>query len=171
MMRVLAMLLCCYGTVCEAEPGTANSPQVIVATKKLASEGAQATEQRQIFLLYVSRPHCPYCAALEKEVLMPMLKNPSKSAKIHLRELSWDAAGVIDFQGYERKASDLIEQFAISGAPTLLFFDGSGRELAPPIVGYYSRDFYWAYFERAIAQAHASVAATAQKKAARQAAF
>jgi thioredoxin-related protein len=165
MMRVLAMLLCCYGAVCEAEPGSANSPHVIVATKNLAREGAQATEQRQIFLLYVSRPKCPYCAALEKEVLMPMLKNSSKMAKLHLRELSWDAAGVIDFQGHERKASDLIEQFAIPGAPTLLFLDGSGRELAPSIVGYYSRDFYWVYFERAVAQAYAAVADKARKKA------
>jgi thioredoxin-related protein len=166
MMRVLAMLLCCYGAVCEAEPGAANSPHVIVAAKNLAREGAQATEQRQIFLLYVSRPQCPYCAALEKEVLMPMLKNPSLMAKVHLRELSWDAVGVVDFQGRERNASDLIEEFSIPGAPTLLFFDGSGRELAPSIVGYYSRDFYWVYFERAVAQAHASVADKAQKKAA-----
>jgi thioredoxin-related protein len=167
MMRVLAMLLCCYGAVSEAEPGTANSPHVIVAAKNLALEGAQATQQRQIFLLYVSRPQCPYCAALEKEVLMPMLKNSSKMAKVHLRELSWDAVGVIDFQGRERNARDLIEQFAIPGAPTLLFFDGSGRELAPSIVGYDSRDFYWAYFERAIAQAHALVIDKTQKKAAR----
>ena len=166
MMRVLAMLLCCYGAVCEAEPGAANSPHVIVAAKNLAREGAQATEQRQIFLLYVSRLQCPYCAALEKEVLMPMLKNPSLMAKVHLRELSWDAVGVVDFQGRERNASDLIEEFSIPGAPTLLFFDGSGRELAPSIVGYYSRDFYWVYFERAVAQAHASVADKAQKKAA-----
>jgi thioredoxin-related protein len=163
MMRVLTMLLCCYGAVCEAEPDAANSPHIIVAAKNLASEGAQATERRQIFLLYVSRPQCPYCAALEKEVLMPMLKNSSKIAKIHLRELSWDAVGVIDFQGRERNASDLIEQFAIPGAPTLLFLDGSGRELAPSIVGYYSRDFYWAYFERAIAQGHVSVADKALK--------
>jgi thioredoxin-related protein len=167
MMRVLAMLLCCYGAVCEAEPGAANSPHVIVAAKNLAREGAQATEQRQIFLLYVSRPQCPYCAALEKEVLMPMLKNPSLMAKVHLRELSWDAVGVVDFQGRERNASDLIEEFSIPGAPTLLFFDGSGRELAPSIVGYYSRDFYWVYFERAVDHAHAWVADKPQKKAAR----
>ena len=164
-MRMLAMLLSCYGAVCEAEPD--NSPRVIVAAKNLASEGAQATEQRQIFLLYVSRPQCPYCAALEKEVLMPMLKNSLQMAKVHLRELSWDAAGVVDFQGRTRTANDLIEQFAIPGAPTLLFLDGSGRELAPSIVGYYSRDFYWAYFERTIAQAHALVVNKAQKKAAR----
>ncbi|MFT6039448.1 MAG: thioredoxin-related protein [Candidatus Azotimanducaceae bacterium] len=166
MMRVLAMLLCCYGAVCEAEPGSANSPHVIVAAKNLAREGAQAIEQRQIFLLYVSRPQCPYCAALEKEVLMPMLKNPSLMAKVHLRELSWDAAGVVDFQGHARNANALIEQLAIPGAPTLLFLDGAGRELAPSIVGYYSRDFYWVYFERAVAQAYALVADKAQKKAA-----
>jgi len=161
MMRLLVMLLCCYGMLCQAESRAETQPHMISAVQSLVTDGAAAMAQQQVFLLYVSRPQCPYCAALEKEVLLPMLKDPALRSKLYLRELSWDAVGVVDFQGRQRTARDLIADLGIPGAPTLLFLDGSGAELAQPIVGYHSRDFYWAYFERAIAQAYASIAATA----------
>ena len=131
--------------------------QPIEAAVDLARQGRQVTQEQQIFLLYVSRPDCPYCAQLEKAVLLPMLKDPLLTEKIYLAELSWTSALITDYNGQQRSGTDIVNEYGIFGTPTLLFLDGAGHEIAERLVGYQSVDFYWSYFERTIASAWATL--------------
>ncbi len=141
-----------FGFILCVLPGLAAAQSIEVAVD-LARQGRQVTQQQQIFLLYVSRPDCPYCAQLEKAVLLPMLKDPLLTEKIYLAELSWTSALITDFNGEQRPGADVVNEYKVFGTPTLLFLDGTGREIADRLVGYQSVDFYWSYFERTIASA------------------
>ncbi len=125
----------------------------IQQVQNLASESQQANSQDKVYLLYISRLACPYCARLKKNVLHPMLMSKEYEGQVELRELTWEGGQVIGFNGRPYQSIEIINDFAVVGTPTLLFLDDKGRELTPRIVGYDSEDFYWFYFDRAIKNA------------------
>ena len=122
----------------------------IQEVKNLASESQQAVAQNKVYLLYISRLACPYCARLEKNVLHPMLNNEEYDAQVELRELSWEGGQVIGFDGQPHPSLEIINRYAVVGTPTLLFLDSTGEELTQRLIGYHSEDFYWYYFDEAI---------------------
>ena len=131
----------------------ADDPDILPATR-LDRESHAAVSAGRVYLLYISRPECPYCAKLEAHVLRPMLRSHRFDNQIVLRELSWEGDRVTDFEGRRRDPSELVREYGITGTPTLLFLDAAGEELTSRLVGYYSDDFYWYYFENAIRRAH-----------------
>lgn len=132
---------------------------LIAQVQNLASESRQAMAEDKVYLLYVSRLRCPYCAKLEKNVLLPMLNNKQYGKLVELRELSFEGGEVVDFNNQSHLSIEIINQFAIPGTPTLLFLDNNGEELASRIVGYNSEDFYWYYFDKAIEAARTELLA------------
>ena len=125
----------------------------IQEVKNLASESQQAIAQDKVYLLYISRLACPYCARLEKNVLHPMLNSEDYDVQVELRELSWEGGQVIGFDGKAHQSLEIINRYAVVGTPTLLFLDSSGEELTQRLIGYHSEDFYWHYFDEAIEKA------------------
>jgi thioredoxin-related protein len=142
---LVALLITLYVPALVAEP--------IQAAADLAGESQRAVNQNRVYLLYVSRLDCPYCARLEKNVLFPMLRNDEYVELVDLREISYEGGEVVDFDGQTRASVDIIRRYGIIGTPTLLFLDEDGAELADRIVGYHSEDFYWFYFDKAIEEA------------------
>lgn len=131
--------------------------QTIETTADLAATAKLSAARGKVLILYVSRPSCPYCAQLEKDVLQPLLKDPALMAKITLRELSWTSRIVTGFDEQQHTAAEVITAFGIAGTPTLLLLDGKGHEITERMVGYPSADFYWYYLEEAIKKAHATL--------------
>jgi len=119
----------------------------------LASESQQAISQDKVYLLYISRLACPYCARLEKSVLLPMLNNGDYDGQVELREISWEGGQVTGFDGRAHRSIEIINDYDVVGTPTLLFLDNNGEELTSRLVGYHSEDFYWYYFDEAIESA------------------
>jgi len=122
----------------------------IPMARDLALEARGAEGSGKVYLLYVSRPQCPYCKRLEKNVLSPMRVSKAYVDSVDLYELSYEGAEIVDFDQETRSSIEIVRQFGIIGTPTLLFLDGSGTEIAERIVGYHSEDFYWYYFEQSI---------------------
>lgn len=129
----------------------------IIYTKNLAVESAAAVKQGKFFLLYVSRPDCPYCESLKKDVLHPLLKGKRFDHLLVLRELSLVDESVIDFDNKKRTAGSVLAKYEIVGTPTLLFLDEKGEQLTSKLSGYFSKDFYWSYFENGVAKAIAKL--------------
>ncbi len=125
----------------------------IIMAENLAIESLQALEDGKVYLLYVSRPECPYCARLEKNVLHPMMKSHEYDSLVMLRELSMEGGMVTDFDGVAKSSGEITAPLQIIGTPTLFFLGAKGVELAPRMTGYYSEDFYWHYFDKAIKDA------------------
>jgi len=63
-----------------------------------------------------------------------------------------------DFQGKALTHEDMVRQWKISIAPTVLFFGKGGVEAADRLVGGYLPDFYGAYLDARLAQARQRVA-------------
>jgi hypothetical protein len=57
---------------------------------------------------------------------------------------------VLDFQGRATTHDQLIKQWRISIAPTLLFFGPGGKEVAERMEGGYLPDFYGPYLDERI---------------------
>ena len=142
---LVIVFIAIYLPVLAAEP--------IAAAHNLPAEAKRAVSADRIYLLYVSRLACPYCALLEKNVLFPMLRNDDYLAWVDLHELSWEGGKVVDFDRHSRTAIEIISRYGVIGTPTLLFLDVAGNELTDRIIGYHSEDFYWHYFDKAIRKA------------------
>lgn len=129
----------------------------IQEAQNLALESQQAMIEDKVYLLYISRLECPYCARLKKNVLHPMLKNKDYEELLELRELSFEGGQVVDFDGKSYLSIEIINRYAVIGTPTLLFLGDKGEELTSRIIGYHSEDFYWFYFDKAIKKAKAEL--------------
>jgi hypothetical protein len=114
----------------------------------------------------ISRPACPFCEAIRREQLLPMLRaqksSPTPSTPV-LVEFDFTVTNKFDVAmnpGPSRiSAPDsprkLAQQLGIKLAPTLLFLgwdkvSGEFQELAERLVGYGSRDFFSAYLDERI---------------------
>ena len=135
---------------------------VLQSANNLATESRQAGLDQKIYLLYISRPDCPYCARLEKDVLQPLLAGREFDHQLVLRELSMEQAQLIDFDGRPSSGQKLMAQYQVDGAPTLLFFDSQGNELSERLNGYFSTDYFWYYFIERIGQASLKLSGPAQ---------
>ena len=129
----------------------------IPMVQNLVTETRQAEDSGMVYLLYVSRPACPYCRQLEQNVLFPMRVSKSYMNSVDLREISFEGGNVIDFDNQSHPSIDIITRFNVIGTPTLLFLDSSGAEITERIVGYDSEDFYWYYLEQSIENAYEAI--------------
>jgi len=125
----------------------------IVYVSNLAKESAAAVDAGKIFLLYVSRPDCPHCELLKRDVLHPLLKGNRFGEDLILRELSLADRAIVGFDNKMQTANKLLVKYEIVGTPTLLFLDQNGGQLTDKLSGYFSKDFYWSYFESGIKKA------------------
>jgi len=129
----------------------------------LSLEGKAAFRKNKVLLLYVSRPNCPYCEKLKVDVLIPLVRGKRFDDKIVIREISLDDNAIIGFDGKQGTANEILVSYDIVGTPTLLFLNRKGDELTEKLSGYFSKDFYWAYFEKAVRLAVSKLKDTDQK--------
>ena len=122
----------------------------ILPAYDLALQSSEAQAEGKIFVRYISRPGCPYCARLEKSVLHPMLKMPEYTARVSLRELSWVEGAIRDFDGDARYIGKIVKRYGIVTTPTLLFLNPEGREIAERLVGFTGDDFYFSYLAHSV---------------------
>jgi len=102
-------------------------------------------------LLVFSADYCPYCQILEEEFIRPMLISGDYEGKVIIRVLKLDGGDTLrDFDGNTVSAEEFANRHDVRLTPTLKFFDGRGRQLAPKMVGLTTVDFYGGYLDEAI---------------------
>jgi thioredoxin-related protein len=111
----------------------------------------------------VSRPACPYCEAIRREQLFPMLRD-KPFTRVAIVEFDFTVTSRFESAvnpGPSRIVAPespraLAKQLGIRLAPTLLFLGWANnefQELAERLVGYGGRDFFYAYLEERISLA------------------
>ncbi|MFN2308992.1 MAG: thioredoxin family protein [Gammaproteobacteria bacterium] len=141
-------------------PGRAELPRVAPA-QDLHADARLAEARGLPILLAFTRHDCRYCTQVEADFLVPLLLNDYETNRVLIRTLLIDAGGELrDFDGTRVTPAALAERYGVRLAPTLIFVDAQGRELAERLVGLTTPDFYGGYLEAAID------AATAQLQAA-----
>lgn len=102
-------------------------------------------------LIEVAMGHCPWCARLEEEFLLPMLRSGDYNDRVIIRRIDLDLhTPLVDFDGRPISSSDFAVRYGVRLTPTVLLLDGQGRELAEPLVGLTTPDFYGGYLDAAI---------------------
>ena len=105
-------------------------------------------------LLMIAADHCPYCSLVEEDVIKPMIISGDYVNKVLIRKLDLDTQGdVVDFDGVKIDSSELANRYDIDVTPTVLFLDGSGRQVARRMVGVSTIDYYGYYLDEAIDKA------------------
>lgn len=129
--------------------GWAASP-TLPSSDSLEQDLRRALRAKQPLVVMVSLDGCPYCHAARRSFLVPM------SRQGHLAVVQLDMRSnraVRDFAGQMRTQDELIQQWGVKVAPTLLFFGPQGVEIAERMVGGYLPDFYGAYLDERLQKA------------------
>ena len=134
-------------------PALAPHPSLpVAASLRAAAVDAQAL--RRPLVLMVSIQNCAFCDLVRTNYLGPMHRRGELHA-VQIDMLDRHTA-LQDFQGQSSTARALTRQWGLRIAPTLLFFNAEGREVAPRLEGMAVPEFYGAYLEQRLALARAA---------------
>lgn len=120
----------------------------------LKDELAAALERREPLVIMVSLQGCAFCKVVRNNYLAPM----HEQERLHVAQVDMGSRDrLVDFRGTTTTHGELVKQWKIRIAPTVLFFGRGGLEVAERLVGGYIPDFYGAYLDQRLEQARASL--------------
>lgn len=132
--------------------------RLIALADSFVTDAGLSTERGLPVVVFVSQHGCRFCAALRKQVLLPMIRAGELADRAIFRELSLDAGfTVTDFGGNDIAGRHFADRYAAVVTPTLLFLDARGVEIADKIVGIGNIEFYSFYFNRALESARSEL--------------
>lgn len=134
-------------------PVLAASPEEVPMAENLQAEGKLAEGRGIPLMLVFTSPFCVYCDRVKAEYLGPMVNDPAYRDKVLIRQV--EAGGdiaLIGFDGGKTTHGAYAAREKIIMVPTIKVVDGQGRELAKPIVGFLTPDFYFGYIQDAMSQ-------------------
>lgn len=117
----------------------------------------EAARDRTVIVALFSLPGCPFCEAIRRDQLRHLAR---EQAAQRVRVVEYDLTDRRPFGGPAARSpapdspAALAASLDVRLAPTVAFIGPDGREIAERLVGYSSPDFYGAYLEQRIAQAH-----------------
>ncbi len=130
-----------------AQPGWLPSPTHL---QRLAE--ALAAQGRPLVLM-VSLVDCPFCHRVRLSEMRPRQQEGLVVAEI-------DISGprtLVDFAGASATHRDMARRYRVQVAPTVLWLNRKGDEVAERLVGASIPDFYGAYFDERMAAATAAL--------------
>jgi len=118
--------------------------------QNMAELAAKANKMGQPWVLLVSLPGCPWCQLLRRNYLVPMQKEGLHAFEIPLNERHLQ---ILDFQARRLTPAAFCASLNITAAPTVLFFNAQGQEIAPRIEGVASADMLGAILDDRLTRA------------------
>ncbi len=123
---------------------------VLPVAISLSDQLAQALQKGKPLVVMVSLKGCPFCEVARNNYLAP-LQREGQIEVVQVNMLT--ASPLTDFHGKALTHEQLVRQWGVNIAPTVLFFGRDGAEVADRLVGGYLPDFYGAYLESRLQQA------------------
>lgn len=117
----------------------------------LQAVGQEARQRQLPILIMFSREGCPYCDVVREEFLKPMLRSGDYIDRVIILEIHSDGYTPLrDFNGQMISADALAHRYRAGFAPTVVFLNHQGKELAERLIGITTRDFYGGFLDEAI---------------------
>jgi len=117
----------------------------------LQAVGQEARARKLPILIMFSMRDCQYCDVVREEFLKPMLRSGDYDDRVIMLELYSDSYTQLrDFNGQLISSSELTQRYKAGFAPTVVFLDSQGKELAERLIGITTRDFYGGFLDEAI---------------------
>ncbi len=154
MSRLIAILAAIVAWGTSAAAGQEGVP----SARNLMLDGTQARSEETVLLVAFVSPTCGYCERVLNEFLIPMSRNPEYQRKLVMRRIDIGSqAGLKDFDGGATTQRMFAGWHGINLVPTVMLFDDRGNQLAKPLVGLTTVDYYGYYLDQAIDEALAKV--------------
>ncbi|AOF81447.1 thioredoxin-like domain protein [Methyloversatilis sp. RAC08] len=145
---LLALLL---SPVLFAAPVRTTGPALPTLTNA-AKDVRDAGKPGVVVIVLFSLPGCHYCEEVRSHYLAPLARDATQRGRLMIREVDLNSARkLIDFDGSHTTQAAFAQRMKVQFAPTVLFLDADGRQVASPLVGAGKADFYGAYLDDAIA--------------------
>ncbi len=123
------------------------APAQLPPSVSLPDELEKALKSKDPLIVMVSLAGCPYCKMARGSYLSPMQKQGFPIVQVDMRsELQ-----VKGLTGQMQTHDQLVKQWRVSIAPTLIFFGPKGQELEERMEGGFLPDYYGAYLDERIA--------------------
>lgn len=121
--------------------------------ESLQAEGINARSGKVPIMLVFTSPFCPYCERVKADYLGPMVNDPAYRDKVIIRQIEAGSDwGLVGFDGKKTTHGAYAASQKIVMVPTIKVVDAEGHELAKPIVGFLTPDFYFGYIQEAMEQ-------------------
>ena len=127
----------------------------------LPEAAAAAQRQGEPLVLLISLRGCPYCELVRRNYLLPARANGLPVWQINMQDKQ---RPLIGFDGQVSHAAAVIAQARIRLAPTVLFLNARGQEVAARLTGIASVDFYGAYLDERLTTARQAVSAASDQR-------
>jgi len=125
------------------------APVQLPSAQSLPDELDKASKNKEPLIVMVSLAGCAYCKMARESYLGPMQKQGFPIVQVDMKSDN----PVKGFSGQMQTHDQLVKQWRVSLAPTLIFFGPGGQELVDRMEGGYVPDFYGAYLEERISKA------------------
>ena len=123
------------------------APAQLPPSVSLPDELEKALKSKDPLIVMVSLAGCPYCKMARESYLSPMQKQGFPIVQVDMRsELQ-----VKGLTGQMQTHDQLVKQWRVGIAPTLIFFGPKGQELVGRMEGGFLPDYYGAYLDERIA--------------------
>jgi hypothetical protein len=128
-------------------PLAASAQSAAVATlpsaQSLRDELSAALKKKQPLVVMASLEGCPFCRLARQSYLSPLHQSGVDIVQVDMNS----PQAVIDFAGKATTHGQLIRQWKIAVAPTVLFWGPGGKEVAERLEGASLPDIYGAYLD------------------------
>lgn len=126
-------------------PPTSRAPSALPSPSSLRAAAQSAASRGEPLVVMTTLDGCPFCEVVRDHHLLPMQREGKVYAvQIDIRDRSSNMQG---FDGENTTPAEQARQWKARFAPTVLFLDRDGRELAERLVGVAVPDFYGEYLE------------------------
>ncbi len=129
------------------------SERLLPSATDLRRSLAAALGQRQPLVVLATLHGCPFCKVARENYLLPAVKAGAVVTQLHFLS----ALPIADWTGRATTHGQLVKDWHIEVAPTVLFFGAGGAEVAPRLSAGSTSDFYGAYLDERMAQARQAV--------------
>lgn len=131
------------------------APAQLPLAVSLPDELEKALKTKEPLIVMVSLAGCPYCRMARNSYLGPMQKQGFPIVQVDMRS----EQPIKALNGQVQTHDQLVKQWRVSIAPTLLFFGPNGQEIVDRMEGGFLPDFYGAYLDERIAIARKALRA------------
>lgn len=140
-------------TMASPDTPATRAPNALPVPASLQAAARAARARGEPLVVMVTLAGCAFCDMVRNQHLLPMWRR----GDIHAVQIDMldRRTPLLDLRGQSTTGYDLARARRIGVAPTLLFVDDRGRELAERLEGMGVPDFYGPYLEQRLAYARA----------------
>lgn len=134
---------------------TAHAGEILPLAVDLKKDAQTAQQHNVPVVLFFTATWCGYCKKLEENILNPLFERTDLESYGEFRQVVMDKSHWMmkDLNGQAIEMKTLGPALKIKVAPTTLFLNAQGQQIAEPIVGLTLEEFYPGNLEKSLNQA------------------